>query len=191
VNATPTHAGWLGGCADNPSATTIAYHFSYYEDPKNATEHPEWVGFDVYRRSVIDCGAAVRVNPEPYPREPGHSYSYEYTEAPPAQRTLYEYWAVMVDADRNVLSFGYPVCDPCASQAWSSSPALSVPTTKGTLDDWGWTLHLTPCPGRCYPDVYLEGCCIPDLRPYAGAATVVSLFGSIGCASVEGCGPPT
>jgi hypothetical protein len=180
-------AGSFTGYVNNPDSVTIAYSFGYWDDPNLPADHPEWVGFDVYRRTVADCGPTVRVNLVPFPREPGHSYSYTYTESPPAQRTLYEYWAVFVDADRNPVFFSSPPCYPCASNAYGTSPPLSAVATKGTLEDWGWTLALVPCATTCYPRVYLGGCCMSDLQPYVGTPTVVGLFGSIACGTVEGC----
>jgi hypothetical protein len=42
-------------------------------------------------------------------------------------------------------------------------------------------------PRHLLPSAYLEGGVPGGLAPYVGTPTALSLFGSIGCGSVEGC----
>jgi hypothetical protein len=180
-----SHAGGFFGYVDWPDSSTIAFHFGYWEDPNNPAGHPEWVGFDVLRRSVADCGPFVRVNDQPYPREPGQSYNYTYTESPPERRTTYMYRVIAVDANRQQLSV--PCEWPCLGYTWASSPRFSAPATQGTLSDWGWALFITPTASTCYGSFYFEGYWAEELRPLVGTGTVVNLYGSPACGTIEGC----
>ncbi len=56
----------------------------------------------------------------------------------------------------------------------------------GTLVDWVWTLDLIgACPNDCRPSGYLVGP-LDQLRLYLDG-TVVRVFGTLACGSVEGC----
>jgi hypothetical protein len=176
-----------GASSDN---TTITFSWSYYEDLQNPVGHPEWIGYDVYRRALPGCGTWTRVNANPYPRTPGISENFSYSEAPPSLQTPFEYHVVLVDAARTELFFSPAECDcGAASHGWASCPPFSAPLSQGTLTDWGWTVAIvTPCAGSCYSGFYVSDPATADqLRPYAGNGEVVKFFGSAACGSVEGC----
>src|SRR5882672_10075313 len=75
-------AGALNASASCADSSHITFAWSFYEDPSNPTGRPEWVGYDVLRRSLTECGPFMRVNAAPYPRTLGASESFTYTEAP-------------------------------------------------------------------------------------------------------------
>src|SRR5262249_8706017 len=164
---------------------TVAVRWTFYEDPAHPTGHPEWVGYDVLRRSLSDCGDFVRVNAEPFARTPGQTESFAYSEVPPATGTTFQYRVVLVDASRQQLAI-IPACDLCAPNAWVSCPELSAPIAQGTLRDQGWALFIQPCAG-CYQSFYISGSRVDELRPYAVAGTVLKFYGRTTCGTVEGC----
>lgn len=171
--------------ASNPDTTTIAIDIYFTEDPTNAAGHPEWTGFDLYRSDAEVCGPYVRVNDQPFPRSPGQSYHYTFVDHP-SPRTLYQYRAQFVDSNRNILgSLGF--FEPNLHDTWDCAPANSAPMEIGAVEDWGWTLNIIgACPGTCRPSAYLVGQ-PPEMRNFVGTDTVVRVFGSIGCNTVEGC----
>ncbi len=182
------HGGYLYGHATHSDAATVHYSFTFTEVSGFPSGHPEWVGFDVYRRAIQECLPSVRVNAEPFPRALNQSHSYALDDVPPDAATLYEYRVELVDAQRNPVSVQSWECDPCASQAWAAVPDQSAPVAIGTLIDGGWTLILNPCSGTCFTALNLEnGCCIDELRQYAGTSAIVRLFGQAGCGSIDGC----
>jgi len=69
----------------------------------------------------------------------------------------------------------------------ASCPQYTAPITQGTLDDWGWALHVEPCAGSCYDGFYFSGPIADELRPYAGLGVSVRLYGTGFCGTVEGC----
>jgi hypothetical protein len=71
---------------------------------------------------------------------------------------------------------------------WTSCPALSAPVTRGRLVDWGWTIAVQPCLEGCYAPAYLVAPWPAELDAYVGTQAVISLYGDMGCGSVEGCG---
>ena len=180
-------AGTLSASASCTGPSEISFSWTYFENPANPTGHPEWVGYDVMRRSLTDCAAFVRVNTNVYPRTPGVTETFTYTEAAPASGTTFQYWVVMVDANRQAVYLDPVSCDCSAHYGWASCPAFSAPLTQGTLHDLGWALNVEPCAGTCYSGFYFTGPRADELRPYAGTATVLRLYGSAGCGSVEGC----
>ncbi len=189
----PARAGLLSTYATCDGSDNITVQWSFYEDPQNPVGHPEWVGYDVLRRSLDPCEPWTRVTATPYLRTPGISESFTYVEAAPAAQTAYEYQVILVDAGRNPLLFPITECD-CwnGSFAWVSCPLFSAPLTQGTLTDGGWALYVNPCPGSCYSACYLEGPLAPsleqELRSYLGTGTVLRFYGTLACGGVEGCG---
>jgi len=179
-------AGTLSTWATHPDAATITVHWNFYEDPMNPSGHPEWVGFDVLRRSTADCSYFTRLNDQPFPRVLDQPASGSYDDATAVPFTPYEYRIVLVDAARNPVTVGVSDCEPCNQSVWASRIDAQAPATVGTLQDGGWAVFLTPCDHGCWPAVYIEN--PPEgLRAYADGSTVVSLFGTISCGSVEGC----
>jgi hypothetical protein len=172
------------GCADG---THITVFWSFTENPAEPTGHPEWVGYDVERRPLASCGAYERLNAAPFPRTPGVSENFQYMEIAPATAAMFEYRVVPVDALRQPVALGFD-CDFCSYVAWASCPDLSAALTQGTIEDIGWAVLVHPCPDGCYRSFYVENPEADALRPYAGTATVVRLFGFPFCGTVEGCG---
>lgn len=181
-------AGALNAGASCPDGSHISFSWSWYEDPAHPTGHPEWVGYDVYRRSLADCGGLERVNAAPYPRTPGASEGFTYTEVPPATGTTYNYEVFLVDAARQQVFLDPVACDCASHHGWASAPAFSAPITQGTLNDLGWALYIQPCADGCNQSFYITGPQADALRPYAGTGTALRFFGSAGCESLEGCG---
>jgi hypothetical protein len=163
----------------------VDYTWNVYVYPDSSLDHPEWVGYDVYRRETASCGPYVRLNAEPYPRR-AVSHAYTIQDTPPSlEQSPYDYYVATVDADR------VPVWLP-GSEYWSHTtvtcPNLSGPVTVGTVEDYGWALYLHPCQGSCWPLGRVSGSA-DALRVYAGTGTVLRCFGRVGdplCA-FEGC----
>src|SRR5437762_10686048 len=65
----PTLAG-AGSLSTSAScdASGITVEWTFYEDPQHPVANSDWTGYDVYRRSLTDCGSFARVNPLPIPR---------------------------------------------------------------------------------------------------------------------------
>lgn len=180
-------AGSLVASASCADGSHISLDWTYYEDPATPTGHPEWVGYDVLRRSMSDCGPLTRVNAEPFPRTLGITQSFTYTETPPAMGVTFQYRVITVDASRQEIFIDYSTCEGASCMSWASCPAFSAPLTQGTLTDLGWALNVNPCAGTCYFPYYFYGPKADELRPYAGTGTVLRLYGQAGCGSVEGC----
>lgn len=185
-----SHAGSLGAGANCAGGNAVTVGWNWTEYPQLPTgPHPEWVGYDVLRRSVKTCDAFVRVNAQPFVRTPGISQSFTYTETPPATGVLYEYRIILVDAGRNEVVIGASDCDCAGRDARVSCPEYSAPVTQGTLSDWGWTLVVSSCPGSCYPScIYGEmgNALYDELRPFAGTGTVLRFYGAVFCCTLEG-----
>jgi hypothetical protein len=182
-------AGFVSASA-GCSGDSLSFRWTFSEDPQFPTGHPEWVGYDVLRRSLAECGPFVRVNAEPFPRVLGATESFTYREAAPAPMTTFEYRLAYVDANRQPVVLGVSACDDCAfALAWASCPQYSAPLTQGTLGDWGWALYVQPTTGTCYESFYFDDPrAVEELRPYAGTGTTIRLFGEGFCGTVEGCG---
>ena len=159
---------------------SIDVHWSLSEST-HPPGYPNWTGIDVQRRPLPGCGPYVTVNPQPFPRVGGEYHYFDTV----ATGTMYEYRLIFVDANRQEVSV--PDCYDCVRGGWGSCPNFSAPVTQGTLEDFGWALFLTPCPGSCYYYFYFEGPFVETLRPYAGNGTVVRLYGTPLCGTVEGC----
>lgn len=162
----------------------VDYTWNVYVYPESSLDHPEWVGYDVYRRETASCGPYVRVNGQPYPRRAGN-HAYTIRDTPPSlELSPYDYYVSTVDADR------VPIWIP-GSEYWSHTtvtcPNLSGPVVVGTIEDYG-ALFLYPCVDSCWPFGRVSA--LPDdLRAYVGTGTVLRFFGRIGgplCA-FEGC----
>jgi len=176
-----------GATSDN---TTITFQWTFNEEPNNPTGHPEWTGYDVYRRALPGCGDPIRVNATPFPRTPGITESFTYSEAAPSPQTMFDYQVVPVDDNRNQL-FISPAdcqCGGPTSHGWASCPPYSAPLSQGMLADWGWAVAIaTPCPGSCYMPFYVsDHARMDELRPHVGE--VARFFGSTACGDIEGCG---
>jgi hypothetical protein len=169
--------------ADPDSAWVI---WTTYE-PFGPDQHPNWVGYDIYRRRSTPCGDPfVRVNDQIIPRNVGMTHTHYFGDLLPATATLFEYWVRPVDADRQQYFVGGGFCIPC--NTFQICPQSSAPITIGTIDDWGWAVFVNPCPGSCYPGAYVSDQAIADaLRPYAGSNTVFRFYGTLGCGTIEGC----
>ncbi len=182
-----SRAGALDASASSPDGVHITFAWSYYEDPSNPTGHPEWIGYDVLRRSQADCGPFVRVNATPYPRNPGVNESFSFTETPAANATTYHYQVILVDAGRNQLFLGPQACDCSSHWGWASCPEFSAPIAHGTLTDLGWAVLIQPCPDECSSSFYISGAKYPALKPYAVSGEMLNFYGQAACGSIEGC----
>jgi hypothetical protein len=112
-----------------------------------------------------------------------------YVDTPPDPAGTYRYFARFVDATRNQVQI--PSCLGCleGAKGFASCPPHTVPAAVGQIVDLGWTLYLQPCPGTCFPGGTLHGePWVTELAAYAGSNTVFSIYGDIGCCSVEGPG---
>ena len=169
--------GAIFGGAVCSSGDAVDVQWTFLEDSPYG--HPEWVGYDVFRRAIDPCGTFVRLNADIVPRGVGN-HSRNFTDTPPASGVAYEYKVVPVDAGRNALSF-YGVL----GDFFMSCPDGSAAIAHGTVEDIGWALLLHPCPESC-GDFYIEN---PpaELLPYATTGEAVRIFGDAGCGSVEGC----
>src|SRR5262245_14456395 len=171
------------------SAYSTCYADSFYViftnvDPTgDPYAYPDWVGYDILRRAVPGCDTYETLNGDIIPRVFGTTTHY-FGGIPPSPGTLYEYIVRPVDADHQLVPIpGY--CQPCVSYA--TCEPLTTPFTIGTMFDAGWAVFVNPCPGACYPYVYVENPQADALRPYAGTNTTLRLFGTAYCGTVEGC----
>jgi len=178
-------AGSLSTWATHPDATTITVHWNFYEDPMDPSGHPEWIGFDLMRRTTGDCSYFTRLNDQPFPRALNQPASGSYDDPTADGFKSYEYRVVPVDAAHNPVALDVGDCEPCNQSVWASRTDAQAPATIGTLQDGGWALFLTPCNHGCWPAVYIENA--DALRQYADGSTIVGLYGVISCGSVEGC----
>src|SRR5262245_54851133 len=80
--------------------STIHVQWSFYE--YSPTTCPEWVGYDVYRRSLTDCEVWTRINAQPFARV-GGTNDYQLDDVPPLPNVTYEYRIDFVDAAPNVV----------------------------------------------------------------------------------------
>jgi hypothetical protein len=183
---------WAGSMtvdAAGISATQISVQWTFYEDPLNPVAHPEWIGYDVYRRTPADCGAWVRITSDPVPRVVGQTHTATVVDTPPESGPLCEYRVWMVDAARQQVLLGPTDCSPpCSPPAYASCPALASPLVVGTVSDLGWAVLLSPCSGTCLGSFYVENPAAESLRTHAGTGEVVRAFGIPYCGTVEGCG---
>lgn len=156
---------------------------TYDPDPYG---YPNWMGFDIMRRAVPGCGEYEMLNADVIPRAFVTTTQY-FGGVTPYPGKEYEYIVRPVDADHQLVAIpGF--CLGLSCNAYATCAPTTTPAVIGTVVDWGWAVAINPCPGSCYPGVYLENSAGGDaLRPYAGTSTTVRLFGVVGCGSVEGC----
>ena len=166
----------------------ITFSWDWYEFEAYTTARPEWVGYDVLRRPLSSCSPFERVNAASLPRVFGQSHSNVFVDSPPSQSETYEYQAIPVDANRDRVFMSFPDCEsPCVKPAWASCPANSAPLVIGKVVDWGWALHIQPCPGSCHFGYYTNGGPIEqELRDQGRVGTVVKMYGNGWCCGLEG-----
>ncbi len=187
LHAPPARAGAMSSLATCTGAQEVTFSWDWYEFESYVTNRPEWVGYDVMRRSVTQCTPYQRLNAQPIARTVGLSHSRQFVDATVQVGQTYEYRAIPVDANRVAVVMSFPDCEPpCVKPAWASCPAASAPLTIGRLEDWGWALHVSPCPGSCYFGFYFDGPVASDLRAQGRVGTDVSLYGTGWCCGLEG-----
>src|SRR5262245_11877791 len=181
--AAPTgHAQYISAypsCAPNDSIYVV---WSTYFPTPDSTSYPDWVGYDVMRRSSTDCGEYVRVNDEIIPRS-FETATHYFQELNPSPGKVLEYVVRHVDANHQQV-FIPGSCSPC--NGYVTCPSLAAPITIGTLTEM-FFIYVMPCPGTCYPFPFLDEQPSAELAPYVGTNTVFGVFGTIGCGSLEGC----
>jgi hypothetical protein len=178
------HAGGeLRSSATCTAGDSIAFSWTFTDNPNDPTGRPDWVGYDIQRRTVNPCGAYVRVNAQPFPRLPG-SHGHTYVEAAPGTQTMYEYRVIFVDSNRQEIQLSSSDCFWCGRNGWASCPLYSTPITHGTLQDLGWAIFVSPCSG-CYAGFGLEP--TPELRQYAGTGEALRFYGQAQFCDFEGC----
>lgn len=182
-----TAAGSLTDSATATDSSAVTFTWTYVEDPANPVIRPEWVGWDVVRRTIADCSAFVRVNATPYPRTPGATETFTFSEPAPVRHALIEYRVVPVDAARQPVQLYAYECDGCALPGYVTCPDLSAPLAVGKVTDLGWAVMVMPCAGTCYTSFYVPNPTADALRPYLGTASAVRLFGTPACGTLEGC----
>jgi hypothetical protein len=189
VLSAAAHAGALSTSAAAASPTQILVQWSWWEDPAYPTGHPEWVGYDLYRRATGTCGDWVRLNPDVIARVPGQVQDLSFLDSTPATATAYQYQVRLVDVSRVQLFLLAPACySPCSPPAFAMCPDLSAPLIEGTVTDWGWAVLVQGCQGSCWGGFYISNPAADALRPYAGTGQAVRVWGPSGCGSIEGCG---
>lgn len=162
-----------------PDSTYIIWNVF---DP--APGQPEWVGFDVMRRTLPGCDEFVRVNEEIIPRLPEPGYLRTFGE--PSNGLTAEYRVVPVDVNRQPVAMSPSFCSPC--NEFVNCPSFTSPITVGTLQELApGFVYVIACPGTCYPSPFFAGGVPGDLAPYVGSGTALRLFGTISCGGVEGC----
>lgn len=175
-------------CGDG---SQITIDWTWYE--YLPTGHPEWIGWDVLRRQVGDCGAYTRLNAESFPRGEGNQ-SYSLTDTPPLSNRTYEYRCIPVDAEhREILDLNHFWTNE--RTAFITCPERSAPVVRGSLHGDAM-IFVDPCQNGCYEPFYLlfsyldehdpQGA--QELRSNVGSGVTFDLYGYAGCGSVEGCG---
>jgi hypothetical protein len=177
----PAHAQFPSISAYPTCLSDSSYVVWSVFDP--APGHPEWVGFDVFKRVLPGCADYVRMNDQIIPRLPEPGYTIGLGE--PASGKAVEYRVIPVDINRQQV-FLPGFCSPC--NAFANCPDLSSPITVGTLSELApGFVYVIPCPGTCYPAPYFAGGVPAGLAPYVGTSTAFSLYGDVACGGVEGC----
>lgn len=142
--------------------------------------HEEVVGFDIYRSAHGACAeGAIRINDTPIPRQPGTSFTLEYTDRSIASDVLYHYQIVGVDAERSTLTSLYELYGFWLIKDTTYTGCGRTLAAHGTLSDLGWAWHLQPCPNSCFPGALVEPW-LAALEPYLGTSTPVLLYGGFG-----------
>lgn len=184
-------AGDLNSFATCTGPGQVSLTWEFWEYPGGAAGRPEWVGYDMMRRSVADCGEWVRLNPEIVPRVVGQTHGGVFVDASAGTAVTWEYRVVPVDAAHQPVIMLSPDCEPpCVPLSWASCPEASAPIVVGRVIEFGSPggfLFIEPCAGSCWGNFYVTGALLESVRPYAGTGTVLRLFGVGVCGSVEGC----
>ncbi len=182
-------AGALDVGASAASSTSIRLSWSWWEDPSYPTGHPEWVGYDLYRRASAGCGEWVRLNPDLIARVPGQTQSCSWLDTTPTPATAWTYQVRLVDANRDAVLLPPPACtsSPCSPPGYAACPDASAPLVVGAVTDWGWAVQVTGCADGCWGAFYVANPAADALRPYAGSGQAVALYGTAQCGTVEGC----
>lgn len=116
-------------------------------------QNPELVGFDVFRTTTALDGngrcsqQTVRLNADPFPRLAIPAYEHQLIDAGLAERTLYSYRVVPVDAERQPNYHSYDFETWYSSESVNFGPAL---LGEGVFEGmWLWDLYVWACPGAC------------------------------------------
>lgn len=150
------------------------------------SEHPEIIGFHVYRRTLGVCNSQVRVTTAPLVRAAGTDYTLTVEDASAPATQAHEYHLAAVDVN-GVERDAYTLFSPLDSSLFMiASCASSPPIASGLVEDWGWALAVMPCPASCFDWVLLDEFPV-ELRALAGTGTPVLVHGWFVCGTVEGC----
>ena len=181
-------------CAGGADVSLTVRFEHMLEPPSLPPLPPEWVGYDLYRRTFPGCEwPGERINAEIIPRPPENVHEVTYVDTPPGAAGTHQYTVLFVDAERR--SIRVPSCYDCGldyegrygAMNFASCPPGEAPVTIGRIVDWGWALYVHPCQDGCWPGGYFQG--EPwetELRPFAGTLAMFRFYGGIFCCSVEG-----
>lgn len=187
----PSHAGDLNAYASCSGPGQVAIAWQFYEFDGGPAGHPEWVGYDFMRRSIADCGDWTRLNADIVPRVFGQTHSGTFIDASAGSAVAWEYRVVPVDAARQPVILLSPHCEPpCVPFAWASCPQASAALFVGkavTFGGPGGMVFLERCAATCYGGFYVTGPLEEAIRAHANTGTVLRIFGTAVCGSVEGC----
>jgi len=147
----------------------------------------DWQGWVVARTTVGHCSEWVTISTVQALPDSGQSAAVEVTDVVTPDQS-YRYGIRVVTADGEVVAapasvffspdmhFDYVTCG-------------TAPLIRGWLEDGGWAVYITPCPGACWAPIWAIN---PDeIAPYGGLVgtdLVFELFGEVfGCDGIEGC----
>lgn len=160
-----------------------------------ADELPAGVaGFDLQRRTVMECGSETILTVMPWTPANGGTDSFEYTDTAVTPNILYEYDTIPVDAERRPLEICevfdcegdlYPLC---MATTYASRGAAAF--ADAILLDLGWALMFTDaCPSSCGLASGIITFWLPEVAGYANTDQVVRLSGTVGWepGGMEGC----
>ena len=148
-------------------------------------QHPEVTGFDIVRRTHGACGDEwVRITADPIPRVFGEAFDLRCTDPSAADGALYYYQVFGVDAQRTARTDLYTLYWMPGSNDATFAGCGHTLAGHGTLtDDGGWWLF-EPCPGTCFPSVWVEQW-LDTLEPFVGTGVALALYGGFGW-TIEG-----
>lgn len=152
-------------------------------------------GFDVQRRTLMECGSEVRLNAEMLARPESGQARFTLVDATAVPDLFYEYRVFFVDAQRQPLdpctlydctSYQYYYISCTDRVLASSGPSVYAHTTLS--HGGGLLLPGIPCPGSCGIHVVIESW-PPELDAYADTGQPVRLIGYLSYVygGVEGC----
>jgi hypothetical protein len=151
--------------------------------------HPEWVGYDLQRRTYAECGSEILLNESVLSRQAGQPTTYVLEDFGVVDHTLYEYKVFLVDAARQPISLcAIFDCDLNPFIAWGQTKCASLgaaPIATGFLSGLQYPMTVDMCPGTCGLWYFVTDD-FDLLEPYAGSAQAVFIFGNVSC---ENCGP--